>query len=285
MSDNPTRRDNSTTSDNAAPRSGPLLQVDGLRISFDQYERGLRRRTITVVSGMDLRVDSGELVAMVGGSGAGKSLLAHAVLGLLPPNARESGTIAFDGILVPPGRPRRAAARHMALMPQAVTYLDPLAQVGRQVRRSAHLAGLPDPARAARAALHRHGLGEEVLARYPHELSGGMLRRVLFTMATMRTPRLVFADEPTPGLPAESARLVLRELRDLADTGVGVVLITHGLRGALDVADRVVVVQDGRTVDDLRPTAFTGSADDVTGYARALWRALPSNDFDPCGVA
>lgn len=273
--------------------TGPLLEVRGLEVDFVQYERGLRRRVVPALTGMDLTAVTGEVVALVGASGAGKSLLAHAVLGLLPPNAVERGTVHYDGVDVDAAGRRRLAGRETALVPQSVSYLDPLTRVGRQVRRSARLAGLPDPRRAAERALARHGLGPEVLRRYPHELSGGMARRVLLAMTSMRTatagrPRLVVADEPTTGLPADGVRAVLAGFRAAADEGAAVVLVTHELLAVLEVADRVVICDGGRTVDAVDPAAFAGDgAGLLHPYTRALWQALPVNGFrlpaeEPC---
>ncbi|MGY1985119.1 ATP-binding cassette domain-containing protein [Blastococcus sp. SYSU DS0669] len=259
-----------------------LLEVRDLEVDFVQYERGLRRRTVTALAGMDLTAAPGEVVALVGASGAGKSLLAHAVLGLLPPNALERGTVTYDGVEVDPAGRREVAGREIALLPQSVSFLDPLSRVGRQVQRSARLAGRPDARRAAEAALARRGLGPEVLHRYPHELSGGMARRVLVAMATMGRPRLLVADEPTSGLPAATVRSTLAEFRAMADDGGAVVLVTHELLAALEVADRVVICRDGRTVDVADPQAFTGDGAQLQHpYTRALWQALPVNGFRP----
>ncbi|MFC5286480.1 ATP-binding cassette domain-containing protein [Actinokineospora guangxiensis] len=255
-----------------------LLEIRELTVAFDQYERGLRRRVVTALSGMDLSADTGEVVALVGASGAGKSLLAHAVLGLLPPNAREGGEVRYDGAVVARAARRGLAGREIALLPQSVSFLDPLARVGAQVRRAAVLAGVADPAEAAVAALRRRGLGPDVPRRYPHELSGGMARRVLIAMATLGRARLVLADEPTPGLQQDGARAVLAELREIADGGSAVVLITHDLPGALDVADRVVICHEGRTVDAVTPADFRADALSHP-YTHALWRALPANGF------
>jgi peptide/nickel transport system ATP-binding protein len=263
-----------------ADARSPLLAVEQLRVAFVQYERGLRRRVVEVISGMDLSVDAGELVAVVGASGAGKTLLAHAVLGLLPPNAVEAGRVRFDGIEIPPVDRHRLAGRDVALLPQSVTYLDPMTDVGRQLRRAARLAGRPDPRTAAADALLARHLEAGVAARRPHELSGGMARRVLDAIATMGTPRLLFADEPTPGLHADVAAATLRRLRAMADDGTAVVLITHELPGALTIADRVVVCRAGRTIEDAAVTAFTGDGGALrAAYSRALWRALPENGF------
>ena len=253
-----------------------LLEVASLAVSFHQYERGLRRRTVVPLSGMDLTADRGELVALVGASGAGKTLLAHAVLGMLPSNASTAGEIRIDGVVLDPPARRALAGRRVALLPQSVTFLDPVTPVGRQVRRSAWLAGRPRS--AAVLALADRGLGSEVARRHPHELSGGMVRRVLTAMAMMGSPDLVLADEPTPGLPVDAVRAVLGELRGIADQGRAVVLITHDLTAALEVADRVVICRDGRTVDEARPADFTGGALSHP-YTRALWQALPANGF------
>lgn len=260
--------------------SGPVLEVRGLEVDFLQYERGLRRRTVPALTGMDLTAAAGEVVALVGASGAGKSLLAHAVLGLLPPNAVERGEVLLDGERLDPAARRRVAGRGAALLPQAASFLDPLGTVGRQVRRSAQLAGHADPRRAAVDALGRRGLGPEVLRLHPHELSGGMARRVLVAMATMSDPRVLLADEPTTGLPPADVRRTLREFRAMADDGGAVVLITHELRAALEVADRVVICRDGRTVDVADPAGFTGDGEALAHpYTRALWQALPGNGF------
>lgn len=258
----------------------PVLEVRDLQVDFVQYERGLRRRTVTALAGMDLVVAAGEVVALVGASGAGKSLLAHAVLGLLPPNAVERGTVAVDGVLLDPAGRRELAGRAATLVPQSVAFLDPLARVGRQVRRAAQLAGQPDPRRATVEALGRRGLGPEVLRRYPHELSGGMARRVLVAMAAMGRPRLILADEPTTGLPPATVATTLAEFRALADAGAAVVLITHELSAALEVADRMVITSAGRTVDAVDPAAFSGDGSALTHpFTRAMWRALPENGF------
>jgi peptide/nickel transport system ATP-binding protein len=259
-----------------------LLRVTDFSLYFVQYEARLRRRRLDVITGLDLTVDTGELVAVVGASGSGKSLLAHALLGVLPSNAVEGGTVTFDGAALDHTRRRALRGRQIALIPQSVTFLDPLARAGAQVRRAAALAGADDPAAAARAALRRLGLSDEAAARYPHELSGGMVRRVLTAAATIGAPRLVLADEPTPGLHPAVVTQTLQGLRAMADNGAAVVLITHDLLRALEVADRVAVFYAGTTVEVAPAAAFTGDgAHLVHPYTRALWQALPQNGFKP----
>lgn len=253
-----------------------LLEVQDLRIRFRQYDRGLRRRTVTAVDGMDVTVAAGEVVALVGASGAGKSLLAHGVLGMLPPNAEQSGVVRWHGRALDPTERARLAGRGIALLPQTLTALDPTATVRSQVRRAARVVGRPpgDGLAAVRAA----GLGPEVDRRYPHQLSGGMGRRVLTAIALLGNPDLVIADEPTPGLAPGDVVEVLGRLRAMADEGRGVLLITHDIAAAVEVSDRVVVCQSGRTLDDAPAADFTGAGDRLAHpYTRALWQALPQH--------
>lgn len=264
------------------PASAPLLRVEHLAVSFSHYERGLRRREVEAVTDMSLDVRAGEVVALVGASGAGKSLLGHAVLGLLPPNATQTGRIVWRGEEVDTAARRRLAGREVALLPQALSHLDPTASVGAQLRRAARLAGVPrsQTRRVATEALLAQGLDTAVLRLHPHELSGGMGRRVLTAIALMGDPALVVADEPTPGLAPESVTAVLQRLRRMADGGRGVLLITHEVTAALTVADRVVVVDRGRTLDEAPASAFSGAGSRLTHpYTRALWQALPGNGF------
>jgi peptide/nickel transport system ATP-binding protein len=259
-----------------------LLEVEGFTLSFVQYARGLRRRRLEVITGLDLTADPGELVAVVGASGSGKSLLAHALLGLLPSNAREGGRLVYDG--QPLTRERRAAlrGRELALIPQTIAALDPLTPIVRQAERAAALAGVADPPARARAALADRQLPEASWSRYPHQLSGGMARRALAAVATMPDARLVVADEPTPGLHPSIVEETLQGLRALADGGAAVVLITHELAGALQVADRIAVFYAGTTVEQAPVAAFAGEGRGLAHpYSRALWQALPRNGLVP----
>ena len=260
------------------PTTAPLLQVEDLRIAFRRYQRGLRQADLTVVDGMSLHVNRGEVVALVGASGAGKSLLAYSVLGFLPTGAHEEGTVTWQGRALSPGERARLAGRNLVLLPQVLSALDPTATVRSQARRAARLVGRP--ARDGMAAVLATGLDAGVLRLYPHQLSGGMARRVLRAIALIGEPDLVIADEPTPGLGRREADEVLDHLRSLADAGRGVLLITHDIALALRVTDRVVVVREGRSLDEAAVADFSGDGSRLQHpYTRALWRALPSQGF------
>ena len=164
----------------------PILAVKHLCVSFSRCEPG--QGTLTPVADLSLTVEPGQVAAVVGNSGSGKSLLAHAILGVLPPNAQVSGQILYDGAPLTARRAEALRGRELALIPQGVTYLDPMLRVGPQIRR-----GRRDAAsrRRCREALERYGLGAETEELYPFQLSGGMARRVLIAAAVADSPRLI----------------------------------------------------------------------------------------------
>jgi peptide/nickel transport system ATP-binding protein len=258
-----------------------VLDVSGLRVDFSSYATGLKKRELCAIRSLDLSVAGGEVLAVVGQSGAGKSLLAHALLGVLPGNARVSGTICFKERRLTPADMKRLRGREIALIPQSVSYLNPLLRVGRQVARAAELSGIATDSawRTSIDALQRYRLDETVSRRFPFQLSGGMARRVLTATATVGGADLILADEPTNGLDQERALETLGHLRQLADAGRAVLLITHDIKAALTVADRVTVFCGGVTVEEALAGDFNGSGRLRHPYSRALWAALPNRRF------
>ena len=220
-----------------------MLSISNLGVTFTQYDQGLRRKQLAVITDLDLDVKAGEVVAVVGASGSGKSLLAHALLGILPENAALSGTMRFKGEILTPERCRALRGKTIALIPQSIGYLDPLMTVGGQVQRVAQLAGRAKAEASASVSktFARYNLSETVRDRYPFQLSGGMARRVLVSTAVVTQAQLVIADEPTPGLHPDVVVETLNHLRELAVEGRGVILITHDIEAALQIADRVAV--------------------------------------------
>lgn len=251
-----------------------LLEVDHLSVSFRMYRCALTHSLSTGVSDVSLRLRRGEIIAVVGASGSGKSLLAHAVLGILPYNAVMHGTMRCCGAALDAARQKEMRGRQLALIPQSVTYLDPLMRVGAQV------CGLYGTQADMEATLRRLHLDLHVARLYPFQLSGGMARRVLFSTAVVTDAQIIIADEPTPGMDTASAAEALQILRELADAGKGVLLITHDIDLAVEVADTVAVFYEGRTVDMIPAADFRGDGTALTHpYTRALYRALPQNGF------
>ena len=256
----------------------PILQVDRLSISFSQYTRGAARRDLPVIRDLSFSLPAGQVTAVVGASGSGKSLLAHAILGLLPYNSRAEGGILYRGAPLTPERAAALRGREIALVPQGITYLDPLMKIGPQVRRGDRS---PEARARSRAALSRYGLGPEVEDLYPFELSGGMARRVLIASAVVDQPRLIIADEPTPGLDLKAAGRILGHFRELAQEGAGILLITHDLELALTVADRVAVFYAGETIEEADAGDFSRPDRLRHPFTRALWSAMPEHGFSP----
>lgn len=253
-----------------------ILEIKNLSVSFMQYEQGLRQTQLQVIRNLNVSVHEGELVAVVGASGSGKSLLAHSVLGILPANCTAMGDIFFDGELLDAARIQELRGKKIVLVPQSVNYLDPLEKVGKQVRQ----VGQTESIRKRQAELFSlYNLPENTGDLYPFELSGGMARRVLLAAAMMENPRLIIADEPTPGLHLAAAKNAMRHFREFADKGNGVLLITHDIELALEVADRIAVFYAGTTLEEALVTDFQ-SADTLRHpYTKALWHALPQNGF------
>ncbi len=252
----------------------PILTVERLSVTFDRYGQGLSRTGVSAIRELSLTVEPGRVTAVVGESGSGKSLLAHAIFHLLPGNARMEGTIFYDGAPLTARRAAELRGREISLIPQGVTYLDPMMKIGGQLRR-----GRRDVAARTRCreALERYGLGPEVEEMYPFELSGGMARRVLIASAVMDAPRLIVADEPTPGLDARAAKRILGHFRELAEEGAGVLFITHDLELACAAAHKILVFQEGRRVDEVPARCFQTGEGLTHPYSAALWRAMPRN--------
>lgn len=255
-----------------------ILEIEELSVSFLQYEgKSSRQNWLPVISGLSVAVREREIVAVVGSSGSGKSLLAHAILGILPYNAKVSGTMKFQGEVLDEGRIQKLRGKEIAFVPQSTMYLDPLMKVGKQVRgkEGKKVYGLQ------RRLFERYGLAEDTEEKYPFECSGGMTRRILLSTALMGNPKLIIADEPTPGMDLNLARKSMEDFRTFADEGNGVLLITHDIELALQVADRIVVFYAGKTVEEA-PVSDFGSEETLRHpYTKALWRALPQNGFVP----
>ena len=253
--------------------TAPLLSVSGLQVHFAPRRRG--GGTARAVDGVDLEVHQGEVLALVGESGCGKTTLARAVLGLQAPTA---GTVEFDG--KPVDRTRsglRALRREAQLVFQDPTgSLNPRKTIYEIVAEGPRLHRLPDEQGRVADALARCGLRppERFFLRYPHELSGGQRQRVVIAGAMVMAPRLLVADEPVSSLDASVRGEILRLLLDLVrQESVTVLVVTHDLGLAWNIADRIAVMYLGRIVE-------IGPAEQILEaprhpYTRALLSVVP----------
>ena len=255
-----------------------LLEIHDLSVSFRMYDGGLEQKDLQVISDLHLTVRPGEIVAVAGSSGSGKSLLASAILGILPGNATVRGHLHYRGKELTPEMQAGLRGSEIALVPQSVAFLDPLMKVGRQA--DGHKK--PYPTQKRRSLFKRFGLPEKTEHLYPFQLSGGMARRVLVSTALITDAQLIIADEPTPGMSLDQALEALQMFRELANAGKAVILITHDIDLAFAFADRVAVFYAGTTVETAPAADFKAGPDALRHpYSKALWRALPQNGFQP----
>jgi peptide/nickel transport system ATP-binding protein len=244
---------------------------------------GVPRRWVHAAEDLSLDVAPGRITAVVGESGCGKSVLALAVLGLLPPGTRTTGEIRFaetDLLASDEVTLQTLRGTGVALIPQsAATHLTPVRTVGSVVIETLRRHNLPATTSAVDTLLGDVGLPPGTRTRYPHELSGGMAQRVLVAMTVALRPAVLVADEPTSALDPDTTTLVLDSLRARATAGGAVILITHDLESARAVADDVAVMYAGRLLE-VGPTSIV-LRDPAHDYTRALLAALPENGLHP----
>lgn len=233
----------------------PILEVRNLRIEFPA-----RRGTLVAVDGISFAIAPGEVLGVVGESGAGKSLTGTAIIGLLePPGRVAGGEILFEGERIDRlqgEQMRRIRGRHIgAIFQDPLTSLNPLYTVGEQLSETirTHLPVGAAEARARAIALLREvGIPapEARIDHYPHQFSGGMRQRVVIALALCAEPRLVIADEPTTALDVSIQAQIIQLLKRLArERGTAVMLITHDMGVIAETADRVAVLYAGRIAE------------------------------------
>ena len=259
---------------------GELLEVNNLSISFTQYVQGLNRHDSKVISDLTIDVGESEIVAILGSSGSGKSLLAHSILGILPYNANVTGEIKYKGQVLDQELKENLRGKEICLIPQSVNFLDPLMKVSEQA-----IGECKDEKEHAekkirqREVFARYGLDESVDDLYPFELSGGLARKVLLSTALIGDPNLLIADEPTPGLDVKSVEETIEDIKNLKEHGKGVLLITHEIDVALKTADRIAIFYSGYVIEINNVENFKNADDVLHPYTKALINSLPRNGF------
>jgi peptide/nickel transport system ATP-binding protein len=264
----------------AVPVTGTLLRVDGLSVAYGDHE---------VVHDVGFGLRRGESLALIGESGSGKSTIARAVLRLLPPGiGRASGRVEFDGqdvLSLSERRFRPLRGRRIGFVPQDPgNALNAVRTIGAQAKEAAALLDEPDAARREELVLDTFaqvGLDDprRVYDSYPHQLSGGMLQRVLIGLAVLPRPALLVADEPTSALDVTVQKRILDLLSRLQqELDISLLLITHDLAIAAERADSLVVLKDGAVQETGRTaTVFSSPASE---YTRRLQADVPALNPD-----
>ena len=259
----------------------PLLEIKNLTVAFDTSV-GLFK----AVDGIDIAVDAREVLAIVGESGSGKSVAMLAVMGLLPATATVTADrMVFEGkdlLAMSAQDKRRIIGKDIAMIFQEpVASLNPCFTVGFQIEEvlSRHM-GLKGRAARNRAIelLQLVGIRDaaERLGAFPHQMSGGQCQRVMIAMAIVCNPKLLIADEPTTALDVTIQKQILDLLVQLqADTGMGLIMITHDMGVVAETADRVIVQYKGHKMEEA--DVLTLFENPSSNYTRALLSALPEN--------
>jgi peptide/nickel transport system ATP-binding protein/oligopeptide transport system ATP-binding protein len=261
-----------------------VIEVEDLHVHFASRGLDNRLRVARALNGVSFAVAQGEVLGLVGETGAGKSLTALALLGLLqPPAVVAGGRIRFEGRELAPlagGARDHVRGTRLTMIPQSPhTSLDPLSRIGDQLVRMQREHGRVSRADAWRRAGEmlaevRIPAPEQRLRAWPHELSGGMAQRVLIAMALINQPRLVIADEPTTGLDVTVQAEVLDTLRELVRAHrMSAIVITHDLGIVAHYCDRVAVMFAG-TIAEQGPTRAVFRSQRHP-YTRALIASTP----------
>jgi peptide/nickel transport system ATP-binding protein len=233
----------------------PLLRVENLRVEFPN-----RRGTLVAVDDISFHIDEGEVLGVVGESGAGKSLTGAAIIGLLePPGRVASGRIIFNGKRIDNlsyEQMRRLRGDQIAMVFQdPLTSLNPLYTIGKQLTETIRThVSIDERGALARAIelLNEVGIpaAERRVGQFPHQFSGGMRQRVVIALALAANPRLIIADEPTTALDVSIQAQIIALLKRLCrEHGTAVMLITHDMGVIAETADRVAVMYAGRIVE------------------------------------
>jgi peptide/nickel transport system ATP-binding protein len=262
----------------------PLLEVRHLRVEFPN-----RHGTLVALDDISFEIAPGEILGVVGESGAGKSLTGAAIIGLLdPPGRVASGEVRFDGRRIdnlPYEDMRQVRGRHIgAIFQDPLTSLNPLYTIGRQLMETIQTHLNVDAGEARQRAiklLEETGIqaAEQRIDQYPHQFSGGMRQRVVIALALAAEPRLIVADEPTTALDVSIQAQIISLLKRLCkEHGAAVMLVTHDMGVIAETCDRVAVMYAGRIAE-------IGPVHDVIHspahpYTVGLMGSIPAMDDD-----
>ena len=243
-----------------------LLEVKNLTVEFDSA--GEAGKSFKAVDNVSLSIEKGEFIALVGESGSGKTVTSLSILDLLPESARKTcGTITFNG------------TTKSVIFQEPMTSLNPLIKIGKQIQESALIKGYSKEEAYKKAAELAALTGltdiDRIFNSYPHQLSGGMLQRVMIASALMTDPQLLIADEPTTALDVSTQNEIIKIIYDLNKRfNMSLLLITHDFTIVKRMCSRIYIMYNGRIVE-------SGTSDQIFNnakhpYTRALLNSIPT---------
>jgi peptide ABC transporter len=256
-----------------------ILEVKNLNIGFNMYDKLLNQKLYQMVFDLNVTIKKGEILAIAGSSGSGKSLMAHAILGILPKNTVVSAEIKFKNEIVDENRLSQLRGKEITFVPQSIAYLDPLMTIEDQLMRK------DINKQDFFKVMDTLGFTKADLGKYPFQLSGGMARRVLIANTILSKADLIIADEPTPGLSLDLAIEVLNHFRNMANNGKGILLISHDIDLVCNIADRMSIFYGGHILETLNTKDFLKGEKYIRHpLTKAFWKALPQNDFEETDI-
>ena len=256
-----------------------ILEVKNLNIGFNMYDKLLNQKLYQMVFDLNVTIKKGEILAIAGSSGSGKSLMAHAILGILPKNTVVSAEIKFKNEIVDEDRLSQLRGKEITFVPQSIAYLDPLMTIEDQLMRK------DINKQDFFKVMDTLGFTKADLGKYPFQLSGGMARRVLIANTILSKADLIIADEPTPGLSLDLAIEVLNHFRNMANDGKGILLISHDIDLVCNIADRMSIFYGGHILETLDTKDFLKGEKYIRHpLTKAFWKALPQNDFEETDI-
>lgn len=256
-----------------------ILEVKNLNIGFNMYDKLLNQKLYQMVFDLNVTIKKGEILAIAGSSGSGKSLMAHAILGILPKNAVVSAEIKFKNEIVDENKLSQLRGKEITFVPQSIAYLDPLMTIEDQLMRK------DINKQDFFKVMDTLGFTKADLGKYPFQLSGGMARRVLIANTILSKADLIIADEPTPGLSLDLAIEVLNHFRNMANNGKGILLISHDIDLVCNIADRMSIFYGGHILETLNTKDFLKGEKYIRHpLTKAFWKALPQNDFEETDI-
>jgi len=262
-----------------SPVNSFLSCSKNLNIGFNMYDKLLNQKLYQMVFDLNVTIKKGEILAIAGSSGSGKSLMAHAILGILPKNTVVSAEIKFKNEIVDEDRLSQLRGKEITFVPQSIAYLDPLMTIEDQLMRK------DINKQDFFKVMDTLGFTKADLGKYPFQLSGGMARRVLIANTILSKADLIIADEPTPGLSLDLAIEVLNHFRNMANDGKGILLISHDIDLVCNIADRMSIFYGGHILETLNTKDFLKGEKYIRHpLTKAFWKALPQNDFEETDI-
>ena len=221
-----------------------ILEVKNLNIGFNMYDKLLNQKLHQMVFDLNVTIKKGEILAIAGSSGSGKSLMAHAILGILPKNTVVSAEIKFKNEIVDEDRLSQLRGKEITFVPQSIAYLDPLMTIEDQLMRK----GINK--QDFFKVMDTLGFTKADLGKYPFQLSGGMARRVLIANTILSKADLIIADEPTTAIDSLNQKDIIDEFIILKkELNVSLLFVTHDLGVLTNLADNLIVMQNGEIVE------------------------------------